>query len=451
MTSAPSPDATLRPAEEIPRPRALELLRGILTGGGGRVDMLSGLRRQHETHGPVVMLRIGSMRMVNLFGPDANRLVLLDRERIFSARKPWEGIMGRVFPRGLLLRDGEDHKHHRKIMHLPFKRPALQEYAESMNPRVEAALEGWARSEPRRLMFPSYKELTLDMAASIFIGVDLGPETRRMNGAFEDMVAASMSRIRLRIPGLEFERGLRGREFMVRFLRGLIGKKRSGDGQDLFTRLCHAETEDGRRFADDEVIDHMIFLMMAAHDTTTSTLCSMTYELARNPAWQDRVREESRALGHTELGLDDLERLPALAWVMQETVRRYPPLPVIPRVATADFDFAGYRIPAGSMAVISPIHTHHMESWWQDPFRFDPERFAPGRAEHEQHSHCWVPFGGGPHHCLGVRFAELQVKVVMHQLVQRFRFEVPDDYRMPVQQAPISKPRDGLPVTLSPA
>jgi len=451
MTSAPSPDATLKPAEEIPRPRALELLRGILTGGGGRVDMLSGLQRQHEAHGPVVMLRIGSMRMVNLFGPDANRLVLLDRERIFSARKPWEGIMGRIFPRGLLLRDGEDHKHHRKIMHLPFKRPPLREYAELMNARIEAALERWAREEPKRLMFPSYKELTLDMAASIFIGADLGPETRQMNGAFEDMVAASMSRIRLRIPGLEFERGLRGREFMVHFLGDLIAKKRSGDGHDLFTRLCHAETEDGRRFADDEVIDHMIFLMMAAHDTTTSTLCSMTYELARHPVWQERVREESRALGQTELGFDELQRLPALTWVMQETLRRYPPLPVIPRVATADFGFAGYRIPAGSMAVISPIHTHHMESWWPDPFRFDPERFAPGRAEHEQHSHCWVPFGGGPHHCLGRRFAELQVKVVMHQLVQRFRFEVPDDYRMPVQQAPISKPRDGLPVTLSAA
>jgi cytochrome P450 len=448
MTSAPD-ETSLRPSEEIPRPGVREVLRGILSGGGGRVDMLSGLRRQYEAHGPVVMLRMGSMRMVNLFGPDANRLVLLDRERIFSARKPWHAIMGRIFPRGLLLRDGDDHKHHRKIMHLPFKRPALREYAERMNTRIEATLDAWERGDPRRLMFPAYKELTLDMAASIFIGADLGPGTQRMNRAFEDMVAASMSRIRLRLPGLEFERGLRGREFMIGYLRDLIGKKRSGDGRDLFTRLCHAETEDGRRFADDEVIDHMIFLMMAAHDTTTSTLSSMTYELARHPAWQERVREESSALGQSELGFDDLQRLPALTWVMQETLRRYPPLPVIPRVATADFGFAGYRIPEGAMVVVSPIHTHHMESWWPDPFRFDPERFAPGRAEHEQHSHCWVPFGGGPHHCLGRRFAELQVKAVMHQLVQRFRFGVPSGYRMPVQQAPISKPMDDLPVTFA--
>jgi cytochrome P450 len=182
MASAPD-ETSLRPSEEIPRPGVLEVLRGILTGGGGRRDMLSGLRRQHQAHGPVVMLRMGPMRMVNLFGPDANRLVLLDRERIFSARKPWDAIMGRIFPRGLLLRDGDDHKHHRKIMHLPFKRPALREYAERMNTRIEATLDAWERGDPRRLMFPAYKELTLDMAASIFIGADLGPGTQRMNRA----------------------------------------------------------------------------------------------------------------------------------------------------------------------------------------------------------------------------------------------------------------------------
>ncbi len=174
----------------------------------------------------------------------------------------------------------------------------------------------------------------------------------------------------------------------------------------------------------------------------------MTYELARHPEWQERVREESRAVD-APLGYDDLDRLPQLGWVMRECLRRYPPLPVIPRVATAEFGFAGYRIPSGAMVVVSPIHTHHMEDWWSDPSRFDPERFAPERAEHERHSHAFIPFGGGPHHCLGLRFAELQIKVVLHQLLRRFRIEVEPDYRMPVQQAPISKPRDGLPVRLT--
>jgi cytochrome P450 len=188
--------------------------------------------------------------------------------------------------------------------------------------------------------------------------------------------------------------------------------------------------------------------MMAAHDTTTSTLTSMTYELARHPEWQDRIREESRALGTTRPGFDELDRLTALTWAMHETLRRYPPLPIIPRIATESFEFGGYRIPANAMVVLAPIHTHHMPEWWTDPERFDPERFSPERAEHERHSHSWIPFGGGPHMCLGRRFAEAQIRLVMHQLVLRYRWSVPEGYVMPVQQAPISKPRDGLPIRL---
>jgi cytochrome P450 len=198
------------------------------------------------------------------------------------------------------------------------------------------------------------------------------------------------------------------------------------------------------------VFDHMIFLMMAAHDTTTSTLSSLTYELARNPEWQERVREESRALGEAQPGYDAVDGLKALTRAMHETLRRYPPLPVMPRIAAERFEFAGYEFPADVMVVVSPIHTHHMSEWWTDPYRWDPDRFGEARAEHERHTHHWVPFGGGPHMCIGRLFAEAQVRMVMHQLLLKYRWSVPDGYTMPVQQAPISKPRDGLPVRFTP-
>jgi cytochrome P450 len=194
----------------------------------------------------------------------------------------------------------------------------------------------------------------------------------------------------------------------------------------------------------------MVFLMMAAHDTTTSTLTSMTYELARHPHWQERLRDESRALGKGQIDFDDVEKLEGLTWVMKETLRRYPPLPVIPRVALQDFEWAGFTVKAGTMVVASPIHTHHMAEWWPEPQRFDPERFTPTRAEDEKHTHSWVPFGGGAHLCIGYRFAEVQVKAIMHQLLLRHRWSIPEGYRMPVQQAPISKPLDGLPIRLDP-
>ena len=436
-----------RPFSEVPRLGLSRILRLIASGGGGRVDMLSGLAAQYAEYGPVVTQIGGPFRFVNLFGPDANRLVLLDREQIFSARRPWTQIMGKIFPNGLLLRDGAEHVHHRKIMHEAFTRPVLREYAERMGPRIASGIADWGASGGAIGAFPAYKQLTLELAASIFVGMDLGPATRRMNEAFENMVAASMSRIRLRIPGLEFYRGLRGREFMLELLRGMLEKKHGDQGPDIFSRLCRARTEEGDAFRDDEVLDHMIFLMMAAHDTTTSTLTSLTYELAKHPEWQERARAESVALGNALPGFEEIAKLESLSWAMNETLRRYPALPVIPRVATEDFVVGGYRIPANSMVVVSPIHTHHMAEWWPDPFRWDPERFSPARAEHERHTHHWIPFGGGPHMCLGRRFAETQVKLVMHQLLLRYRIEVPAGYTMPVQQAPISKPRDGLPVT----
>jgi len=440
--------AALGSTRAIPSASRWEMVRAMATGKGERVDMLARLQRLHAQHGPVVQINLGVLRYVHLAGPEANRFVLLDRDRLFSARKPWMLIMGRIFPNGLLLRDGDDHKRHRKIMREAFTRPALRQYGERMGPLIAHGLAAWERG-PRPLhAFRAYKELTLDLAARIFVGVELGPETTRMNGVFEDLVAASMSKLRLPIPGLEFQRGLAGRRFMKRYFGEMLAARRAGGADDMFSRLCRAESEDGARLSDPDIIDHMVFLMMAAHDTTTSTLTSMTYELAKHPDWQERVRAESQALGGEGLAFEDLEKLDALTLVTKETMRRYPPLPVIPRVATADIDWDGYRIPANSMVVVAPIHTHYMPEWWNEPTSFDPERFAPARAEDQRHTHAWVPFGGGPHLCLGMHFAELQIKSIMHQLVQRYRWSVPNGYTMPVQQAPISKPLDGLPIEL---
>jgi cytochrome P450 len=386
----------------------------------------------------------GRFTNVFLFGPDANRAVLLDRADSLSSREPWMMIMGTIFPNGLLLRDGAEHRHHRKIMHEAFKRPVLREYALRMNPAIERSLDGWPGSG-RLQAFGAFKALTLDIAASIFVGVDLGRESRRMNEAFEAMVAAAMPGPRIPFVG-RHHRGVIGRRYMLELLYGMLEKKRGDAGSDLFSRLCRARSETGGFFSDADVLDHMVFLMMAAHDTTTSTLTSLVWELAKHPEWQERIRAESLALGEPHPDLDALDRLESLTFAMQETLRRYPPLPVIPRTTLRDYEWEDYRIPPGTMVVVSPIHTHYMAEWWDAPERFDPLRFAPQRAEHERHTHSWIPFGGGTHMCIGRRFAEAQVRLVAHQLLRRFRWSVPAGYEMPVQQAPISKPVDGLPI-----
>jgi len=415
-----------------------------------RNDALAVTRERYSRYGPAVMQKFGPFQSLALFGPDAMQFVLTDRDENLSAQRAWELIMGRIFGGGLLLRDGENHRQHRKIMLQAFRKSAYRAYLDLMNPQISGVVASWTRRPNRFEAFPELKRLTLGLAASVFVGTELGPRTDALNRAFEHTVAASMSLIRLPIPGLEFQRGLAGRRTMSAFFRALLPERRRTPGSDMLSRLCMAETEAGERFSDDEIIDHMNFLMMAAHDTTTSSLTSILYCLAKYPEWQERVRRESLALGSEYLAFDDLGRLTSLSLVMQEVLRRYPPLSSIPRVALRACEFDGYRIPAGAMVTVFPLHTHHMEEWWTDPFQFDPERFSPGREEHKRHSHLYAPFGGGAHVCLGRRFAEMQIKAVVHQLVQRLRWEVADGYEMPVQEAPISKPRDGLPLAVIP-
>jgi cytochrome P450 len=444
-TSGSRPIETASEGAARPMPRASwwETLRETLQYRDRTLELISALYRRH---GPVVYQRTALVPLVSLFGPDANRFVLLNQEQALSAKRAWDLIMGRIFTNGLLLRDGDDHRHHRRIMQVAFHQNALRVYVEQMNPHIAAALASWEGRGDGFLAFPAFKQLTLDLACRVFLGIDLGGETERLNRAFEATVAASMSIVRLRIPGLEFDRGLRGRAFMIDLFGSMIADKRAAPASDMFGRLCHAADEEGERYGDQEIVDHLIFLMMAAHDTTTSTLSSLVYELARHPEWQARVRDECRAGRDEFLGYDELSKPGTLDRVVDETLRLHPPLSTIPRVTLRETEVEGYRIPAGAMVAIYPLHTHSMPEWWSEPTRFDPERFAPGRAEHERHPYQFIPFGGGAHMCIGYRFAELQIKAILYQLARRYRWSTAPGYVMPERQAPIARPRDGLPI-----
>ena len=406
--------------------------------------------RSLEVHGNVVRSRT-FFETLTLLGPEANQFVLHDREGNFSSRGGWYYWIDAVFPGAIMAMDDPAHKHHRRIMQGAFKRSAMERYVADMGPVIEDELARWPvdGSAPLKA-FPRIKALTLYIAARVFMGMALGPEADRMNRAFIDTVEASLALIRKPVPPFGMWRGVRARRWLVELMRSKLPSKRAAEGPDLFSQLCHARDEEGQRFSDDEVVNHMIFLMMAAHDTTTSSLTTMLYSLARHPEWQERLRAQAQALPVAHLGFGDLAGCDQTEWVMKEALRMYPPLTSIPRKAARDCQFGGFHIPKGTPVGISPIHTHHMPSIWTNPHDFDPERFSPARAEHRRHAYAYLPFGGGAHLCIGQHFADMEVKSVMHQLLRRFRWQVPDGYRMPYQLVPIAKPRDGLPIQLRP-
>ena len=120
----------------------------------------------------------------------------------------------------------------------------------------------------------------------------------------------------------------------------MIEEKKEGEGQDLFSILCRAQDEDGNRYTDQEIVDHINFLMMAAHDTTTSALTSMTYALAKNPEWQERLWDEMSGLQGKTLEPQDLNKMVNTEYVMKEALRLYPPLSTLPKFTIMPFDVA---------------------------------------------------------------------------------------------------------------
>ncbi len=411
-----------------------------------RADPVGHSQWLRDHYGEVTRMNVLGTQLYAVNGPDAFETVFVNRDKVFASGPAWSHFVGPFFNRGLMLLDFEEHLHHRRIMQHAFGRESLQRYHAMMVPHIHRNLETWsAVAKPR--LHRMFKELTLDLALEVFVGVDLEPAAqKRINQAFSDAVRAGTSIVRRPVPGGRWARGLAARTILEEFFRGALPGKRRDGGEDLFGQLCIAQDEDGNEFSDPDIVNHMIFLLMAAHDTTTITMTSMAHQLARHPDWQQRCRDESVAAG--DLDYDGALGLGTLDLVMKESLRLCAPVPSIPRMATRDTEISGYFIPAGSIVAASPYQNHLLDAYWPDPFRFDPYRFSDDRREDKVHRLAFEPFGAGVHKCIGMHFAGMQVRAVFHELLRGFRWSVPDGYEMPVDLAALPVPRDGLPVRL---
>ncbi len=434
----------MRDARFAPKAPSLPLLGRALSYRRNNVGALEKLR---DDHGDLVWIHIvGSLRVLAFLSADGLEVGLRNKDGAYSSRLGWERFLDHVFPGAILAMDGDEHRHHRRILQEAFTRANLDGYVEQMNPVIRRRVET-LRTRGSARIYPFVKSLALDIATRVFMGAEPGADADRINRAFVDAVEASIALVRLPVWPLPYYKGIRGQAFLAERFRQLLAEKRREERADLFSKLCHVRSEDGEAFTDQEVVHHMVFVMMAAHDTSTSTLSTAIYYLAKHPEWQERLRKLSMALPD-ELSLDALEQLEEHTWVMDESLRLHPPLPFMPRVTVAETEFAGYRIPAGVLAGFAPLVVHRDPRHWTRPHRFDPERFSNDRAEHKSHPYAFAPFGGGRHLCVGKRFGQLEIRATLHQMLKKVRWSVPEGYEMPFQFMPIGKPTDGLPVRI---
>jgi cytochrome P450 len=224
-------------------------------------------------------------------------------------------------------------------------------------------------------------------------------------------------------------------------------RRRDGDREadDILGMLLWARDEDGSQLSDVEVRHQLMTLGFAGHDTATSTISFMLYELARHPAVLARIYEEQhRVLGGQPPTAAQLAAgLPELDMALDETLRLYPPAWIGPRRAVDEFEFAGHHVPARAYVAYSSWASHRLPHVFPDPEAFMPERFAAERKAALPKG-AYVPFGAGSRTCIGMRFGQIEIKAVVTLLLQRFRPELLPGRTMRVRQMPTLGPKGGL-------
>ena len=418
-------------------------------------DPLPMLLGWYERYGPIFTVRVVHAPQVFMLGPAANHYVTVSHAHNFGWR---EGAFKDLVPLlgdGLLTTDREYHDRARAIMMPAFHRRRIEAMVATIAAEAQAALlrrrpgevvdlYAWARGLAMRVAMRTLLGLDPDEAGK---GAAAAEQFERALGFYERDYTLWL----LRGPGSPWQRMRAARRRLDAIVLAEIERRRrapDGAGADVLSMLIAAEDEDGSRFSDREIRDHVTTLLFAGHDTSTSTITFLMYELARNPAALERLRAEGEhVLEGRPPDAATLSELPELDMALDETLRLYPPAWIGPRRALETFEFAGHRVPGGTYVAYCSWASHRLPDVWDQPEEFRPERFLRERKARLPKG-AYVPFGGGSRICIGKRLGQTVVKVVSTLLLQRFTPALPDGYELSVRQMPTLSPRGGLPVVL---
>ncbi len=219
--------------------------------------------------------------------------------------------------------------------------------------------------------------------------------------------------------------------------------------QDLLSMLFAAYDDPERREeSNKELRDLVMSVILAGHETTANALTWSWYLLSKNPTVGRRVRQEvATVLGGRTPTIHDLKDLKYTQMVFEETLRLYPPVWTFSRTALGDDRLGSTPIPKGPTGMLCAYAVHRNPKFWDNPEGFDPERFAPERAEGRP-PFAYFPFGGGPRLCIGHRFAMMEGVLVMAMVAQRYRLELVPGYKVEPEPMITLRPRNGLKMTL---
>jgi cytochrome P450 len=384
-------------------------------------------------YGDIVQFQIGAFRGCLLSHPEYFRHVLNVNHRNYCKDNYNYNMLKPVLGEGLITADGEHWRHHRGLIQPVFHRRRAASLAHSVIVATDDLLERWqaaAREGQAVDVSADMTHLSLRVVTAWLLGTDMGVSASVVEEAFSILNRDVSDRFKALFTFPFWIPTARNRNFkraiaaLDRLVYDLIARRRRERvaRDDLLDALLAPEDQASHGdLTDREVRDEVMTLLLAGHETTANLMTWTCYLLSRHPQTAEALRDEAEAvLGDGDI---QLEALPALALgrrVLQESLRLYPPVWIISRRAIHEDVIGGYAIPAGTTVALCSYALHRNPYFWNDPERFNPERFSTDQSTH-RHNFAFVPFGGGPRSCIGAHVAMTEAQLVLTRILRRYQ------------------------------
>jgi cytochrome P450 len=412
-------------------PGPTDWLFGLATAARVRRDPLRYLLQVTRTYGEIAHTRVLGRHLYLVHQPEAIRDMLVTKAKSFCKLEWIKRAFRQIDGNGLAFSEGDFWLRQRRLVQPAFHACRMAHYAEAMVGHTRRLLGSW-RGGAEVNIADAMTHLILDIVGTTLFGVELAGQEAELRRAVRTLSEVFMGEMNALLPlpdwlPLPAKRRKRAAiRFLDRFIRDIIRRRRASgeDRGDLLSMLLLAVDEegDGRGMTDEQARDEAMTLFNAGHDSTAAGLAWIWYLVARHPGVQARILDElDRTLGQRPATLEDLPRLAYAERVVKESLRLYPPTwALFTREALADVEVGGYRLPKGSWVFTSLHALHRDPRWFPEPERFDPDRFAPGKVE-QIPSFAYLPFGAGPHGCIGNTFATTEMVLILVTVLQQFR------------------------------
>jgi len=412
---------------------------------------------------PIYELKHALGRMFIISDPAGVKRVLLDNVSNYPKEPMGSQIMAAAFGEGLLTSEGEKWRKHRRIMAPSFDPRSIAAYAPTMVETTTRFMKKWEDLAPNSVIdIESHMtELTLQIISRTMFSSDSNDICDLVGTTLRDGTEAMTFGLLDALPMIGRWRMSRKMEHIHSIFSALdasifklIEARAADQGGpiDLLGRLVAArDLESGAGLTTEEVRDEVVIIFIAGHATTAVAMTFVWYLLSKHPWAEAKLHQElATVLGGRPPKYEDLEHLPYTRQVIQEALRLYPPAPSLEtRKLVEDDVVCGHPIPKGVQVGIVPWILHRHETLWDEPNRFEPDRFSPENSAGRDRF-AWLPFGGGPRICIGAALALTEASLILATIAQRFRLGYVEDQQITLKARITLRTRDGIKLTVEP-